>query len=266
MATPASKPAEEQKRPKQGRSPAYPGIDLEKAVVKAKALYDAEGKYPAPMSSAFKAWGFSAKSSGGRETRAALRYFGLIVIEGDGETGKVKLTDKALRVLLDDREDQSEKLVLIQELALTPKVHKEIYEKFPDGIKSDATVEHFLVFDEGFNKSAAGEVVAVFKATALYAGLFQPDNMVVKDDHEGLDPMQQMSAETKRLLDQPASSIRRPMLQEVFNLDEGPVTLTFPAELTTTSYEDLKSYFDLFLRKAKRQAEKRREESGDPEA
>ena len=45
------------------------------------------------------------------------------------------------------------------------------------------------------------------------------------------------------------------MLQEVFTLTEGPVTLTFPEALSTASYEDLKDYFDLFLRKAKRRAD-----------
>ena len=47
------------------------------------------------------------------------------------------------------------------------------------------------------------------------------------------------------------------MLQEVFNLDEGPVTLTFPAGLSTASFHDLKDYLELFLRKAKRQTEQR---------
>jgi hypothetical protein len=45
------------------------------------------------------------------------------------------------------------------------------------------------------------------------------------------------------------------MLQEVFTLTEGPVKLTFPETLSGASYEDLKDYFDLFLRKAKRRAE-----------
>src|SRR5688572_2776252 len=108
------------KKPKQGRSPAYPGITIEAAIEKAMSLYKQEGKYPAPMPSAFKAWGYGEKSSGGRETRAALRYYGLIAIEGDGETGKVKLTEEALRVLLDAREDQTEKKAVIRRLALTP--------------------------------------------------------------------------------------------------------------------------------------------------
>lgn len=182
MADNAAKPASEVKRPKQGRSPAYPGIALKGALEKAKALYNAEGKYAAPVPSAFKAWGFSEKSSGGRELRAALRYFGLITVDGDGDSGKVKLTDDALRVLLDEREDQTEKHAIIRRLALNPAIHKKLMEKFPEGIKSDGTVEHYLVFDEGYNKAAAGEIVTEFKETAIYAGLFQPATIIVNSE------------------------------------------------------------------------------------
>jgi hypothetical protein len=38
----------------------------------------------------------------------------------------------------------------------------------------------------------------------------------------------------------------------LFNLEEGPVALTFPASLSTDSYQDLADYLSLFLRKAKR--------------
>jgi hypothetical protein len=44
------------------------------------------------------------------------------------------------------------------------------------------------------------------------------------------------------------------MLQEVFNLDEGPVTLTFPDNISIDSFNDLQSYFELFLRREKRRA------------
>jgi hypothetical protein len=45
-----------------------------------------------------------------------------------------------------------------------------------------------------------------------------------------------------------------PMLQEVFNLDEGPVTLTFPSNLTQDSYEELESALKLFLLRQQRRA------------
>ncbi|HWX82708.1 MAG TPA: hypothetical protein VNZ48_03830 [Xanthobacteraceae bacterium] len=37
------------------------------------------------------------------------------------------------------------------------------------------------------------------------------------------------------------------------------MTITFPDNLSPTSYEDLESYFELFLRKAKRLAEAQQE-------
>lgn len=163
------------KRLRPGRSPAYPGISLKAAIAKAKELYDAEGKYAAPMTSAFKAWGYGEKSSGGREIRAALRYFGLITVEGDA--GTVKLTEDALRVLLDGRDDQSENKTIIRRLALKPSVHAKLFEAYPEGIKSNATAEHFLVFTEGYSKGAAGDIVSEFKETAHYAGLFQPGDV-----------------------------------------------------------------------------------------
>jgi hypothetical protein len=46
------------------------------------------------------------------------------------------------------------------------------------------------------------------------------------------------------------------MLQEVFTLEEGPVTLTFPAALSGESYQDLVDHLAIFLRKAKRRSGK----------
>jgi len=173
----------EPKRQKQGRSPAYPSIPLKAALEKAQDQYGAEGRYAIPLSSAFKAWGYSDKSSGGREVRASLRYFGLIAVEGDGDSAKVKLTEDALRVLLDEREDKTEKNAIIRRLALHPAAHKKLFARFPEGIKSDATASHYLVFDEGFNKMAAAALIAEFKETAAYAGLYEPEGMpVIKED------------------------------------------------------------------------------------
>lgn len=172
------------KRQKQGRSPAYPSVSLKVALGKAKAQYDAEGKYSIPMSSALKAWGYGEKSSGGREVRASLRYFGLIATEGDGDAAKVKLTEDALRVLLDEREDRTEKNAITRRLALNPTAHKKLWTKFPSGIKSDATAAHYLVFEEGFNKSAAEALIAEFKETAAFAGLYEPDSIRVNENPE----------------------------------------------------------------------------------
>jgi|SRR5450631_480721 hypothetical protein len=57
--------------------------------------------------------------------------------------------------------------------------------------------------------------------------------------------------EAKRLL-HPAPPSQ--VLQEMFNLDEGPVTLTYPASISIDSFNDLEAYFELFLRRERRRA------------
>src|SRR5262249_35721050 len=51
--------------------------------------------------------------------------------------------------------------------------------------------------------------------------------------------------------------------QEMFALEEGPVTLTLPPELSATSYQDLADYLAIFLRKAKRRADQMTAAGGD---
>jgi hypothetical protein len=169
-------------RRKVGRSPSYPSFSVHKALERVKALYEREGDYAAPIESATTAWGYGSKSSGGRQTLATLGYYELIEVEGDGDARKVKVSSIARRILLDEREDDTEKKALVRRVALSPKAHKAIYEKYPVGLASDNSVVHFLVFDLGFNRDAATELLAEFKETARYIGLYDPDKTVDKSD------------------------------------------------------------------------------------
>jgi hypothetical protein len=87
-----------------------------------------------------------------------------------------------------------------------------------------------------------------------FAKLSQSDKMPSPAENKGKDGMSQQlhsPAGQGFATPQPPKS---GMLQEVFTLQEGAVTLTFPEALSVASYDDLKDYFDLFLRKAKRRA------------
>lgn len=165
---------------KTGRSPAYPFIPVSRAIEQARALHEKEGDYPAPLGSAVGAWGYSPKSSGGRQTLAALRYYGLIDVTGEGDARKIKVSDIARRIILDQRDDDTEKRTLLRQVALTPAIHRALYERYPSGLASDGTVEHGLIFEDGYNPSAAKELLGQFKDTATYAWLFEPDNVLDK--------------------------------------------------------------------------------------
>jgi hypothetical protein len=167
-------------KPRVGRSPAYPAFPIDKALSQVRLLFKNEGKYETPASTATAAWGYSIKSSGGRQALATLKYYGLIDVSGDGDGRKVKVSSVALDILQDTREDETEKKKLIRKVALTPAIHKALYESYPDGLASDGTVTHYLVKEQGYSMDAARDVLAGFKQTCAYAGLYDASNKVDK--------------------------------------------------------------------------------------
>ena len=127
-----------------------------------------------------------------------MRYFGIIIVEGDNDLAKIKLTEDALRVLTDKRDDKSEKIAIIRRLALNPAAHKKLWAKFPDGIKSEATAVHFLVWEENYNESAAQALVTEYKETIAFAGLDEPaDTLDILEPDTGDGNPVQGSLETR---------------------------------------------------------------------
>lgn len=169
------------KAPK-GRSPAYPFISLSKAMERAQELKDKEGFYAVPVTSAYAAWGISAKSSTSPQVVAALKHHGLLDYEGTGNVRSVKLSDLARRILLDKRPDSEEKAKLIQEAALTPSIYRDILNEYPDGLPSDATLETFLVLRRGFQEKAAEVLIPNLKDTIAFANLTGPVKKPISSD------------------------------------------------------------------------------------
>jgi len=175
----------------QGRSPAYPYIDLGKAIEKAMAINDAGASRTAlPPETFYKIWNLGAQSSGARQTMAALNHFGLVEYLGRGDDRKVKLSELALRIVHDKRPESTERLSAIQEAALTPPIHTELYEKYGQFLPADVVLETFLLRDKGFNDGAAQSLVAEYKATLELARLDKPGNMPSTGDQNAKLPTQ----------------------------------------------------------------------------
>ncbi len=185
------------KKKRTARSPSYPSISLKKSLEQVRALYDQEGDYPAPLAEAVRSWGYSQKSSGGRQTLATLKYFGLIEVSGDKNNRKVKISDIGRRIILDERDDQTEKKQLIKRVALTPAPHLAIYEEYPDGLASDNTVTHFLVFEKNFQPDAAADLLSEYKETMMFADIYNKDTAGNGDDaiDEDTDDIDEESVE-----------------------------------------------------------------------
>jgi hypothetical protein len=167
------------------RSPAYPFISLEKAVERAQEFYDKEHRHSAPPSAAAQHWGYATKSSAGMQTISALKQFGLLAYDGVGADRRVKLTERAFRILLDEVKDSQDRATALKQAALAPVLYAEMFKQWGVQLPSDETIRTFLRRDRGFNDDALETVINSYKDTLEYAKLAKSDTVPQAD---GQDP------------------------------------------------------------------------------
>ncbi|MDO8635568.1 MAG: hypothetical protein Q7R34_04880 [Dehalococcoidia bacterium] len=153
------------------RSPAYPGITLEEALSKAEIIRKAEGKNEANVDTILAHWNYKPKSGGGLVVLSALLKFGLMTDSGSGANRKARLTDTALKILLDERPDSAERMAMIKEAALAPTIHKELWNKYQGCLPSDLNLRYYLRSEKNFLDDAADELIKEFRKTLDYAKL-----------------------------------------------------------------------------------------------
>jgi hypothetical protein len=152
------------------RSPSFPFITLARAIERAREFYAEEKRGAAPYARAVLHWKYSGASSGGLQTVSALRHYGLMDdVGGSRKNRQFKLTDLALRILLDTRPDSAERRRYIQQAALRPALAQDVYERWADGLPSDVTLNHFLVLDKKFNEATAVNTIKILKENQQFA-------------------------------------------------------------------------------------------------
>lgn len=227
---------EEPESRKKIRSPSFPFIGLREALDRARAFYEAEQRNAARPETAAAHWGYSAKSSGGKQTIAALRAFGLL--EGDV---LVKLSGRALRILLDEREGSEERLRLVQQAALMPPVHARLWERYGAELPSPQTLRLSLILDEGFNENSVDDFLTEYRETLEYARLLtgpareEKETRTERPAAPPPPPQPRLSAEVDPV---------------VFPLLDGnAVEFRIRRKISPEEAEDLRLVFELWLRK-----------------
>lgn len=163
------------------RSSAYPFIPLGMAIQRAKEFWDKERRSAAPIHAAVSHWNYSEKSSGGKQTIAALLQFGLLADEGALADRTVRLTPEAIDILLMPPDDPR-RAQLIKKAAKAPKIFAELLSKATDGeLPSDQTLTYYLVREKNFNPNTVKDFIKSFRETIRFAGLTKSDNMSSAD-------------------------------------------------------------------------------------
>src|SRR5258706_2171033 len=174
-----------------GRSPLYPSINLETAILRVKQLYEKEKQYPTPVGTIATHWNYKSLNGPASQALAALKKYGLIDDEGAGEQRKAKISTLADVILA--HPDEAVRKKAIQEAALKPAMNRELWEKYQNDLPSDRNLRWELTHGRGFTETGAGEFIPVYRATIAFAQLashvpdsngdsdFQGD--VENDDH-----------------------------------------------------------------------------------
>jgi hypothetical protein len=227
------KTKEKEKKAKD-RSPNYPGINLEMAIEKARILREKEGKHLAPVEAVLHDWGYVPKSSGGLVTLSALKKFGLIDEQGKGANRRIKLSDLALRILLDDREDSTERIEAIKEAALNPIIHQKLWKEYGAKLPSEENLLVTLRRDEGFTDNAAKDLIKEYSSTIELAKLKKSDIM---SGHE------KDKLTSKRETEDFFMSLMSSDLKS--NSKQAPKTIEIPIPLSATEWVKIQATYPL---------------------
>lgn len=184
---------------KRSRSPNYPFVDLETAIKRAKAVYDVDHTHAVPAGIAHKRWDYTPFGSAGDQCVAALRAYGLIQIEGVKKARKIVVTSMAERII-GSAPDRGR---LIQDAALSPAIHRELWDKFQgQGLPSDDVIRSYLVWErEGgrFNQDVVDGVIERFRSTITFAKLGFGDIIEEEVPDDGAEDDQIMPPGTGQL-------------------------------------------------------------------
>jgi hypothetical protein len=172
---------DDQNKSKNDRSPAYPFISLKTAIERAKELYREEKRNPAPVPVVVKHWGYKEKSSGGIQTIAALKYYGLLIDTGSGDSRKVQLSDAGLKIAMDERTISPERDNLIKQAALRPKIYAKLWETWGSAMPSEENVNYYLRVELKFADNVVPNFIRGYKDTISFAKLTESDKVMAED-------------------------------------------------------------------------------------
>lgn len=156
-------------RKTKGRSPSYPGVNLEVAVQRARQLYSKERQHSTAVGTIAVHWGYKSLNGPGAVTLAALKKFGLVVDDGTGADRRANLTDLAVDIL--ENPSMIARHAATQKAALNPSIHQELWSKYGASLPSDLNLRWELTRERGFTETGADEFIREYHDTVKFADL-----------------------------------------------------------------------------------------------
>jgi hypothetical protein len=251
------------------RSPEYPAIGLKEAIDRVKLVYEKDYQNQLPKKVIAEHMGYKGLSGTSLTVLAALSKYGLL--EGRGD--ETRVSDLALAIIAHPT-GAPERIEALRKAALSPELFSELDEKFPNGKASDSAIRSYLL-TEKFIPEAADTAIRSYRETkqlveAESVGYAPPEPK--RREPPAMTPHVQPPAPKPGTTPPAGAPVTLGLFHESFNLEEGPVTLSFPVALSADSYQDFADRLAIILRQVKRRTETEqrakefaRRENGDPD-
>jgi hypothetical protein len=140
----------------------FPFINLAKALERTRAIYENDkGGKGLKVPVAFSAWGYSDKSSGGFQTVAALKSYGLLADEGANDDRSVKMTSEARQYFM--TEIDADKARLCAKFAGRPPLMAHLLDHWDRGTVQDPVARTYLKTEIGLNEQSARSALGIYK-------------------------------------------------------------------------------------------------------
>jgi hypothetical protein len=148
------------------RSPNFPSLTLADALLKVRLLYEKDRRTPVSTATVMSHLGFNQKVSGSSaRVLSAMRQFGLL--EQD-DKGQCRVTELATRIItLSD--GAPERTKALKEAVWKPRVYRDIFTAFADGLPSDPALRDYLILRQKFNPDSVAMFLRMFRASIEFA-------------------------------------------------------------------------------------------------
>lgn len=192
------------------RSPNYPMFGLPKAIERAEEIFSKWKRSLVPVNLVHSLWSYKEHSNQGNRAISTLKSFGLIDVEGEQKSRRVRLTEQGIRILMKSPDRES----LLKKAVLGPAIYSEIWDKYKgeENFPDDELLRHYLLWDRPeprFNDDVVNAFIQNFRESLRYAGMNIND--ILTED---------VDAKDIPLLDRPLSS--RPHLGAFVQVEDGP--------------------------------------------
>lgn len=153
-----------------GRSPAYPYVDLEKAVELIHKIHSFAKGHSANTESMFKHLGFNGMTGSARKTLAALKYYGLL--EQAHGSKEAKLTQRAMHIIHGVKGSEEQRNAVV-EAFLEPAIYTYCWDTWGSDDISEEVMRSHLILKKGFNDSTVMGFINGYKQSMKFANVAQ---------------------------------------------------------------------------------------------